>query len=67
MYNLDVVTFMASVLEKTRAVYCNPPLIGQYVTINIPGYRKILTFCEIEVYNTTLASTLFLKLFQTYF
>jgi len=37
---------------ETKSFYCDPPLVGQYVFIRIPGNRKILSICEVEVYST---------------
>ncbi|CAB4024376.1 Hypothetical predicted protein, partial [Paramuricea clavata] len=41
---------------ETKSFYCDPPLVGQYITINIPGIRKILPLCEIAVYDSELTS-----------
>lgn len=41
---------------ETRAIYCDPPLVGRYVTINIPGRYQVLALCEVEVYLSALAS-----------
>ena len=35
-----------------KSFYCDPPLAGRYVFIRIPGIRKIVTICEVEVYST---------------
>ena len=37
---------------ETKSFYCDPPLVGQYVFIRIPGNSKSLTICEVEVYST---------------
>ena len=37
---------------ETKSFYCDPPLVGQYVFIRIPGNRKIFSICEVEVYST---------------
>ena len=37
---------------ETKSFYCDPPLVGQYVFIRIPGKRKFLTICEVEVYSS---------------
>jgi len=37
---------------ETNSFYCDPRLVGQYVFIRIPGNRKVLTICEVEVYST---------------
>jgi len=36
---------------ETKTVYCLPRLVGRYVYIRIPGSRKIITICEVEVYS----------------
>jgi len=36
---------------ETKSFYCDPPLVGQYVFIRIPGTGKIITICEVEVYS----------------
>ncbi|XP_028401385.1 uncharacterized protein LOC114524491 isoform X2 [Dendronephthya gigantea] len=41
---------------ETRAFYCDPPLAGQYITINIFGIKKLLPICEIAVYDSELTS-----------
>ncbi|CAB4032024.1 Hypothetical predicted protein, partial [Paramuricea clavata] len=33
-------------------VSCVPTVVGRYVTIVIPGEKKTLTLCEVEVYGT---------------
>ena len=41
---------------ETRAFYCDPPLVGEYITINIPKSNQVLALCEVEVYASELAS-----------
>ena len=36
---------------ETKSFYCDPPIVGRYVSVIIPGTRKILTICEVEVYS----------------
>ena len=43
--------------DETKAFYCDPPLVGQYITINVQGRREIVTVCEAEVYTSEFAST----------
>ena len=35
---------------------CNFTVYGRYVYIRIPGAKKILTLCEVEVYSTITSS-----------
>jgi hypothetical protein len=41
---------------ETRAFYCDPPLVGEYITINIRGSYQVLALCEVEVYLSELTS-----------
>ena len=41
---------------ETKSFYCAPPLVGQFVYIRIPGSRKILSICEVQVYSTRRTS-----------
>lgn len=41
---------------KGKFFRCNFPVYGRYVYIRIPGTRKILTLCEVEVYSTITSS-----------
>ena len=41
---------------ETKAFYCAPPLVGEYITINIPGSNQVLALCEVEVYTSKFAS-----------
>ena len=38
--------------DRSDVIACDPPLIGRYVTIVIPGAENILSLCEVEVYGT---------------
>jgi hypothetical protein len=35
-------------------VSCEPAVVGRYVTVVIPGEKKSLTLCEVEVYGTSV-------------
>jgi hypothetical protein len=35
---------------ETKAIYCDPPLVGEYITINIPGTYQVLALSEVKVY-----------------
>ena len=35
---------------ETRKIVCPAPMKGRYVIIRIPGNKKILSLCEVEVY-----------------
>ena len=41
---------------ETKTFYCLPRLVGQFVYVRVPGIRKILTVCEVEVYSTRRTS-----------
>ena len=41
---------------ETKSFYCLPPLVGQFVYVRVPGNRKLLTVCEVEVYSTRRTS-----------
>ena len=36
---------------ETKSFYCDPPIVGRYVSVVIPGTRKLLSICEVEVYS----------------
>ena len=36
---------------ETKSFYCDPPIVGRFVSVVIPGTRKILSICEVEVYS----------------
>ena len=36
--------------SQTIEVNCDPGVIGQYVWIQVPGAKQLLTLCEVEVY-----------------
>ncbi|KAL9987766.1 hypothetical protein ACROYT_G002123 [Oculina patagonica] len=38
--------------DKGKYFRCSPTVYGRYVHIRIPGAKKILTLCEVEVYST---------------
>ncbi|CAB4045046.1 Hypothetical predicted protein, partial [Paramuricea clavata] len=40
--------------DQEGIVSCNPTVVGRYVTVVIPGEKKTLTLCEIEVYGTSV-------------
>ena len=40
----------------TKSFYCVPRRVGQYVSIRIPGKRKIISICEVQVYSTRRTS-----------
>ena len=46
---------------QTRAFYCDPPLVGRYITINILATNQALALCEIAVYDSELTSKLYKK------
>ena len=44
------------VMGETKSFYCYPPIVGRYVSVMVPGHRKFLTICEVEVYSTPQTS-----------
>ncbi|XP_066271170.1 uncharacterized protein [Branchiostoma lanceolatum] len=38
---------------QTIEVYCNPPISGRYVSIQLMGRKDFLSLCEVEVYGET--------------
>ncbi|XP_068677378.1 receptor-type tyrosine-protein phosphatase T-like isoform X4 [Montipora foliosa] len=47
---------LSMVTGETKSFYCYPPIVGRYVSVVVPGDRKILTICEVEVYSTPQTS-----------
>ncbi|XP_068677355.1 uncharacterized protein [Montipora foliosa] len=47
---------LSMVTGETKSFYCYPPIVGQYVSVVVPGDNKILTICEVEVYSTPQTS-----------
>ena len=43
---------LSMVTGETKSFYCAPRLLGQFVYVRIPGKRKIISICEVEVYST---------------
>ena len=52
--NLQVVT------GQRKSFRCVSPIYGRYFYIIIPGSRKILTICEVEVYSTISSNVWFI-------
>ena len=46
---------------QTRVFYCDPPLLGRYITINVLETNKELAICEIAVYDSELTSEFILN------
>ena len=42
---------LSMVTGETKSFYCDPPIVGHFVSVVIPGIRKILSICEVEVYS----------------
>ena len=36
---------------KTKKFYCDPPIVGRYVSVVVPGTGKVVNMCEVEVYS----------------
>ncbi|XP_015755647.1 PREDICTED: receptor-type tyrosine-protein phosphatase delta-like [Acropora digitifera] len=42
---------------ETKSFYCDPPIVGRYVSVVIPGTSKVLNMCELEVYSVRQVSS----------
>ena len=47
--------------NSNDVVICRPPVTGRYVTIVIPGSKKVLTLCEVRVYGTSVLGKMFVS------
>ena len=47
--------------NSSNVVICRPPVTGRYVTIVIPGSKKVLTLCEVQVYGRSVLGTIFVS------
>ena len=36
---------------ETKHFYCDPPIVGRYVSVVVPGDNKVVNMCEVEVYS----------------
>ena len=36
---------------ETKSFYCDPPKVGRYVSVVVPGTGKVVNMCEVEVYS----------------
>ena len=36
---------------ETKPFYCDPPKVGRYVSVVVPGTTKVVNMCEVEVYS----------------
>ena len=36
----------------TKHFYCDPPIVGRYVSVVAPGTSKVVNMCEVEVYSS---------------
>ena len=36
---------------ETKPFYCDPPIVGRYVSVVVPGTSKVVNICEVEVYS----------------
>ena len=36
---------------ETKPFYCDPPKVGRYVSVVVPGTSKVVNMCEVEVYS----------------
>ena len=42
---------------ETKPFYCDPPIVGRYISVVILGRRKFINFCEVEVYSVRQVSS----------
>jgi len=42
---------------ETKSFYCDPPAVGRYVSVVIPGNAKFINICEVEVYSVRQVSS----------
>ena len=42
---------------ETKPFYCDPPVVGRYVSVVIPGGGVFLNLCEVEVYSVREVSS----------
>ena len=42
---------------ETKSFYCDPPAVGRYVSVVIPGNTKFINICEVEVYSVRQVSS----------
>ncbi|XP_067027638.1 uncharacterized protein, partial [Acropora muricata] len=42
---------------ETKPFYCDPPIVGRYVSVVVPGTSKVITMCEVEVYSVREVSS----------
>jgi hypothetical protein len=37
---------------ESRSIYCQPSMIGRFLTVKLKEHSEVLTLCEVEVYAT---------------
>ncbi|XP_044164304.1 uncharacterized protein LOC114948378 [Acropora millepora] len=42
---------------ETKPFYCDPPIVGRYVSVVVPGTSKVINMCEVEVYSVRQVSS----------
>ena len=42
---------------ETKPFYCDPPILGRYVSVAILGTGKFIAICEVEVYSVRQVSS----------
>ncbi|XP_015757056.1 PREDICTED: uncharacterized protein LOC107336496 isoform X2 [Acropora digitifera] len=42
---------------ETNPFYCDPPIVGRYVSVVVPGTSKVVSICEVEVYSVRQVSS----------
>ena len=41
---------------EIKPFYCDPPIVGRYVSVVVPGTTKVVNMCEVEVYSVRRVS-----------
>ncbi|XP_067027504.1 receptor-type tyrosine-protein phosphatase S-like isoform X3 [Acropora muricata] len=41
---------------EIKPFYCDPPIVGRYVSVVVPGTSKVVNMCEVEVYSVRRVS-----------
>ena len=42
---------------ETKPFYCDPPIVGRYVSVVVLGTGKVVSMCEVEVYSVRQVSS----------
>ena len=42
---------------KIKSFYCDPPIVGRYVSVVVLGTSKVVNMCEVKVYSVRQVSS----------